>query len=735
MEPTDIFRGAATPLASHGLEVFPVHTVDAGGGCSCGNKHCASAGKHPVGSWTDVATAEPGAVRALETLYPGANVGLATGARSGVVVLDVDAANGKAGPETLATLEAKHGPIPTTVTARTGGGGHHFFFRHPGQRVPNSVEKVGPGIDVRGDGGYVVAAPSKHASGNDYEWVEGMAPSEVELADVPPWLLALMVKPTTPAPERRAERRGADLRSRRVDKKAAGALEKIEEGCRNDRLFRYACALRHRGGEEAEIREEIGLENGLRCVPPLDSAELDRIAANAAKYDPAYPLTDLGNAERLADDHPDVRYNEDKEVWLVYEDGVWTDESREAIQARAKATVRGIGETAKAAGSEQERQEVVKHAKRSESRASIGNMLKLAQAEPGVPVWSRDLDADPMLLNVPNGTLDLRTVRLREHRAGDLITKRTGFAYDDGATCPTFEAFLDRVMGGDQDMVGFLRRAAGYSATGLTDEQVMFFLFGDGANGKSVLVETLMDVLGDYAQKAPTEMITERRSSPIPIEVADLPGARLAVVAEASQGVALDEARVKDLTGGDRIKARSLYQNYFEFNPTHKLWAYGNHRPVVQGNDEGIWRRLLFVPFDVTIPDGQRDPKLKQKLLAEGPGILRWIVEGCHEWQRTGLRPPSKVTDLGKTHRQQSDPVRLFVDDRCTVTAGSKEEVGRLYSSYVSWCRESGESPISKTKFGQRLEKLGYGQHRTGAARYRLGLELTPATGSINGLA
>jgi len=508
-------------------------------------------------------------------------------------------------------------------------------------------------------------------------------------------------------------------------------------GQRGEALFLFGCRMKAQGlGEDAVLAALLERNEAEGDGEPLEAAEVERIAAGAARYEPGcdtYPLTDLGNAERFAKEHGDaLRYHTERGVWLHYAGGVWSEDSAEAVQERQKRTVRRIQIDAEFASAEQKKS-ILAHAKRSESRAALANMLTLAQGETGMGVGSGDLDVDPLLLNVTNGTVDLRTGVLHEHRAEDLLSKQTNFAYDERALCPLWEAFVLQVMGGDEGMVAFLQRALGYSITGLTDEQVLFFLYGDGANGKSVFVEVVMEVFGPYGQKAPTEMLVERRFSAIPNDIARLAGARLAVAAEASEGVALDEARVKDLTGGDKLVARFMRQDLFQFDPTHTLWAYGNHIPLIRGTDDGIWRRLQIVPFDVSIPEERRDPMLKQKLLSEGAGILRWIVEGSLGWQRVGLQTPEKVKRLSRAHRVEMDQTRRFLDEACEIGDDLEEESGAVYDAYVRWCHECGEEPVTKAMLGRKLNELGYRDRRTNSARYRVGLQVSSRLSGIKG--
>ena len=334
-----------------------------------------------------------------------------------------------------------------------------------------------------------------------------------------------------------------------------------------------------------------------------------------------------------------------------------------------------------------------------------------------------------MLLNCPNGTLDLQTGRLLKHDRADLLTKRIEVKYDSNAECPRWLAFLNRIMDGDQELILFLQRAVGYTLTGGVAEQCLFFMLGTGRNGKSTFIETLLALLGDYGQKAPTEMLMFKgNGGGIPNDLARLPGARLVVAAEVEQGRRLAESTVKDLTGGDTITARFLRQEFFDFTPTHKVWMYGNHKPVIKGTDEGIWRRIHLIPFAVQIPVSEQDPNLKAKLAEELPGILAWAVRGCLDWQKHGLSVPESVKEATADYRAEMDVVSAFIEECCTTGQNHYAKWKELYAAYTDWCNVNGERAESGKRFGNTLTERGYkADNGTGnvAIRWGLGLKET----------
>lgn len=442
----------------------------------------------------------------------------------------------------------------------------------------------------------------------------------------------------------------------------------------------------------------------------------DELQEARAEQAGAFPLTDLGNAERLCAYHgKDLRHASGL-GWLVYDGARWVRDERGERMQRAKATVRSMYEQACSIGEDNARQAVIKWALKSESRDKLAAMVSLAETEPAIAVCADDLDRDPWLLNVTNGTIDLRTGELRPHDRADLITKIAGTHYSSDATAPTFEAFLDQVFAGNAELISFLQRWIGYCLTGSVTEQKLLFCYGSGANGKSTFIELVIDLLGSfggYARPAAPGLLVAKKQEPHPTELADLRGARLVTCVEIGDGKRFDEERVKALTGGDTIKARLMREDFFSFKPTHKLLLAANHKPEVRGTDHAIWRRILLVPFEVTFTDEQKDPALPGKLRRELPGILRWAVEGCLAWQRDGLREPRAVTDATAAYRDEQDVLGRFLADCCAVVPAASAGATKLYQSYLEWCRAVGEHAVSQTRFGRSLGERGFQSDRT----------------------
>jgi putative DNA primase/helicase len=435
-----------------------------------------------------------------------------------------------------------------------------------------------------------------------------------------------------------------------------------------------------------------------------------------------FNLTDLGNAERFVADHGSkVRYCGPWGKWLVYDGKRWAQDDTGQVERLMKDTVRAIYAEASQARDSQERKAIAEHAKRSEARKRISDAIQLARSELGIPILPEDRDRDPWALNVENGTVDLRSGELREHRREDLITKLAPVEYRPAAKAPTFQAFLERILPSEA-LRRFLRRAVGYSASGEVSEEALMILHGTGDNGKTTLINAVLDALGDYAMEAAPELILAKRGSH-PTELADLFGARFVSARETDEGRRLAEAVVKQLTGRDRIKARRMREDFWQFDPTHTLFLATNHKPEVRGTDHAIWRRLKLVPFDVKIPEDEKDRELPRKLQAELPGILAWIVRGCLDYQREGLGVPEEVRDATEGYRSEMDVLAAFIDDRCSVHPKASVGATPLYNAYKDWCAEAGEDAISQRKFGGQIGERGFDKDKSGTITwYGIGL-------------
>jgi putative DNA primase/helicase len=359
--------------------------------------------------------------------------------------------------------------------------------------------------------------------------------------------------------------------------------------------------------------------------------------------------------------------------------------------------------------------EIRRFARQSGNLGRRQAMLELLKTLPGMTVRRDFFDRDPLLLNCKNGTVELRTGLLRPHRREDYITKLISVNYDEKASCPLWLNFLEKTFEVESDIIPFLQRVFGYSLTGDMSEQCFFILYGEGANGKSTLLETVRFVLGDYAKKAAPEAFFEKKNdSPAGYEIAALEGSRFVISDETGENRRLDEGLIKRITGGDTVSCRHMRQDFYEYAPTFKIFLATNHAPTIKGNDTGIWRRVRMIPFNNQISDVDRDPYLKEKLRDEAPGILAWLVRGCLEWQeRKGLHPPAEVMVATEDFRSEQDVLGDFINERCKVGADEYVEKNKLYKAYTEWCAGIGQTAMSLPNFTRKVKTKGYRAQKT----------------------
>ncbi len=470
----------------------------------------------------------------------------------------------------------------------------------------------------------------------------------------------------------------------------------------------------HRAGLDAdEIRKT--LDSAIGSAPRRERPKLNAKKTTSKKNDDAQPqrrrATDYGNAERLVDQHAGRLLFVPGAGWHAWDGRRYERDTTGLAQRCAKQTVRDIYREVAETDSDSARAALREWARKSEARDRLAAMVGLAQTEERMVVRPEELDRDPMDFNVANGTIKLATLELGPHRREDRITKLSPIAYDPKATAPTWERFLARVVP-DAEVRAFLQRFAGYSLTASTVEHCLLFLYGGGQNGKGVFLNAIRQVLGEYATKAPRGLLTTARGERHPTEMMGLRGARFAWCSETNKGDSFDEAKLKDLVSEDPITARLMRQDDVTFLPTHKIVIAGNHKPRVHGEDDGVWRRIRLVPFDVTIPEAEKDKHLAAKLAAELPGILRWCVEGCLAWQAEGLGHPKAVADATRSYRESEDLVGRFIEDVCARGAHATARAGDLYRRFGAWCEGEGERTPSQKAFGNELTRRGFEQSR-----------------------
>jgi P4 family phage/plasmid primase-like protien len=535
----------------------------------------------------------------------------------------------------------------------------------------------------------------------------------------------------------------------------------VPEGQRDARINAYAWHLHAQGWDEDAAVQAL-IEAADRCRPPFDHDEalkkwhrvcvlqgpplppLDISQVDWAEEvpDPAgqdavptktYHRTDLGNAERLVAAHgQDMRFCRELGAWLIWTGTHWEHDGTGRANRLAKATAKAIWREIDRAETVEEKKAIAGHAARSESSRSISAMLQLAETEPGVPIRQSKLDQDAWALSVQNGTLDLRTGELREHRRDDYITHLVPITFDPLAACPRFEQFLDEIMKGRRGLIEYLQRIIGYCLTGSVRERALLIFWGHGANGKSTLLELIADLLGEYAAKTPISTLMVKQGDAIPNDVARLRGKRFVYASEGEEGKRLAEAKIKELTGNERMVARFMHAEFFEFEPQFKIVVGTNHKPEINGTDDAIWDRVKLIPFEARFEGQAADPHLGDKLRAELPGIFAWAVRGCLEWRRSGLKAPGEVTRAVEGYRIEMDSVAQFLAECCVVDRGAQVPMGVLYMAYEAWCRDTGARAIGPKHFARRLGERGAERAKgTGGVRLWLGIGLDHRGGGV----
>lgn len=440
------------------------------------------------------------------------------------------------------------------------------------------------------------------------------------------------------------------------------------------------------------------------------------------------PLTELGYARRLIDQHgKHLRFVVPWNRWLVWNGTHWAPDSDGYVQRCMKVIAREVHTGIIKSGDADK--DTIRAAKRAESSSGVKGALALAATEPEIAVVPEQLDAHPYLLNCRNGIVNLQTGELLGHDPALLLTKVTGANYAPDATGSEFAKFFERVQPAE-DMRHFIQRLLGLSLEGKVTAHILPIFYGDGANGKSTLTDAVMNALGDYADAGDADLLRARTFDAHPTGVADLHGRRLVLLHESDAGHRLAEGTVKRLTGGDRLKARRMREDFWSFDPSHTFVMLTNHKPIVGGTDEGIWRRLRLVPWSVVIPPEERDEELPSKLAFELDAVLTWLISGYLAWRANGLGEPEAVTEATQAYRAESDPLARFIDQECVTGAAFTVRSNRLFAAFEKWAVAEGETPGTATAFGNAMKAKGFESYRSNGMNWRgIGLAVQEAEG------
>ncbi len=626
---------------------------------------------------------------------------MVTGPVSGLFVVDCDT------KEAIAMMEAA-GIKPHAKTPR---GGYHYYCKWPSWVIPTKAGLL-PGVDTRGQGGYV-----NFCGGNGKASYQVLIMPTDESLITFGQLPAELQKPLKPKPKTLTERIYQE------------ALDRAQPGNRNETGLWLACQLRDNHISEADaettMRRYAAEVSDLGTEPYTENeaiASLHQAFTRPAReaWHPTAPapetgqfnLTELGNAERLVAQYGDIlRYCYERRKWLIWNGKYWQWDAGNKITKLAKQTVRNIYREAADEPDEKLRKAIADHARRSENDHRLSAMVTLAQSETGVPITIDELDADQWLLNVNNGTINLRTGELRSHDPKDLITRIVSLDYTPNAISQVWQDFLSKIFEGNQELISYVHRALGYSITGDQGEQAFFFCHGAGWNGKSTLLGAIQDVLGPYVAEAdPSAFMVSKNQSPGPNEtIAELYKIHMVCSTEVEDGQRLSTTLIKRMTGGEELRCERKYEHGFNFLPQYKLWLSGNHEPVITDTTNSIWNRLKKIPFTVTIPENERIKNFRKLLSKEhGQAILAWLVNGCLEWAQHGLGEPPVITEATQHYRESQDILLEFLTESCIRQPSASIIVADLYKAYKQWCDDNSSYAIGKNTFSARLKEKGF---------------------------
>lgn len=486
-----------------------------------------------------------------------------------------------------------------------------------------------------------------------------------------------------------------------------------------DKLFRMSALMRDKWDrrQSGSTYGRITITKAVRgCNKVYEPKPEYQITIGQSPVEPKekiiYSYDDTGNAQRFSDTFGEnIRYSYINKGWLYFDGRKWCFDVIGAIKCMADEVVEAMRGDMKfyvenspaEMDTDVAEKAFMKHLK--QARSSRAKTAMIAESQHRVPIMPDQLDTHKSMLNVLNGSINLRTGELQPHDLTRFITKITNTEYTEKIDCPIWDKFLLDIFDGDQELIDFLQKAVGYSLTGSTKEDCAFFCYGTGRNGKSTFLDVISDALGEYATNIQPETIMVKQNSGGPTgDIARLKGARFVTSSEPNEGVRLNEGLIKQLTGGDKVTASRKYENEFEFYPEFKLWMSMNHKPVIRGTDIGIWSRIRLIPFTVRIPDERMDKNLKHKLKQELPGVLKWAVDGCLKWQREGLKTPTSVAQSTNAYKSEMDVITAFVEACCAI--GEGEEIDReMYKAYVQWTKDNNEYEMSSRKFSVEMLK------------------------------
>lgn len=705
--------------ARRGFQVIPLHSIDADGNCTCGDK-CTSPAKHPIASLVPNglknASSDP---NILANWFEGKNrnIGIVTGKDSGLVVLDVDYKNGgsKSFDDLLLTFSLERvKEIVATISVQSGNGEHYYYQYTP---LKNSTSKLGQGLDIRGDGGYVVAAPSIHANGKTYE-ISALD----DLAEFPKeWLPALNAPKQTVNQSNGSNGNGLHIPA----PTGYQVPDLIVDGTRHNSLVSMAGKLHFDGFSPEAIEAVLLIENKKRMQTPATDADVKKIAQRVTKtYQPGVVYTqpiaddqiahwdDIAIANLFVKDNLNkLRFNPEAKKWFVWQGTHWQlDKTDEVIKTATNFSQSLYTRVNNLVSNTSQMKDAMKQIFRSNCNTGLKAFLDLSKSY--LSVSQNQFDTNPYLLNCKNGTVDLKTGELLPHNSNNFFTKLVPYNYDKYAQTHAFDGFLKSVQL-NPEIRKFIQRSIGYSLLGIARERSFWILYGNGNNGKSIFIDLFSELLNDYASSTTSASVMNQKTDRIPNDIARLNGKRFVVIPETEENERFNASLIKALSAGDKITARFLFGEFFDFYFSGKLWIATNHKPQITDHSKGFWDRLKIIPFTVDIPKAsviKRDILLGS-LLNEAPAILNWAVQGCLEYlNKSDLDVPKSIQDEIDLYKYEQDLIAQFITECLDFDDQFTTDHQKLYEAYRDFCNQIGSYPFKKPTFTIRMKQKGFEQ-------------------------
>lgn len=699
-----------TKYAELGWHLFPCHSI-VNGICSCGDEDCDSPGKHPrTYNGVKGATNNADQLRSWWTQYPNCNWGLACGQISGVIAIDID--HRKGGFDSFDEYEQHRvagGDFGKTLIAKTGGGGRHIFVKAPDFSVRNRVNWL-PGVDIRADGGYVILPPGTHISGGTYEWTN--------------WGTRIMLAPDDFIRDVQNNVGAGDkdvISGLTVD----SFLDGVDEGARDDTIFRMACKLRRQLADNRGAITVLVLAAAANSKPPFPEKEALRKIEQAFSQDhsdldamvfqdgdgndkPLANLTDMGNRDRFINAFGDDYRYVVGGGWYKWADDGWHPVDDLTPHRDAQQIPEIVRTEAGGIADLQTKQRFTRWARDTESAGKIASILTMARGHEGVKRTPDDFDNDPYMLACANGMVDLRDGSIRQFTRDDLFTRNTRIIYDPKYKLKVWDDFLAAVTDNDQELIDYLQMSAGYSLTGLITEEAFFIVSGLPQTGKSTFVTAIEGCMGSYADVSSADVFMKRYGKEAPREeLVKFAGSRLITVEEIPEGERFDDALLKRITGGSRLSARYLYQEMFTYVPQFKIWMATNYDPIT--SDSGMYRRIKRITFDTRIPEEKKDRTLKRVLTDRATGaraVLAWAAEGAMKYLEAGkLETPLRVTMATASYQSEQDSFSHFLNETFYTERGEKIPEQVVYTLHVDWAKRNSERPMRRPQFAQKLRE------------------------------